>query len=139
MFCVGVIHLIIINFIGGIVFPIFSVGYALFTEFFHKNKNGFLIGIYNAIYPIAGILFCFFFMFSSSWRTLYFITSLIHCYYTYLVFKYFCKFSASIKLSKFPIVINESVQAVNFLPIYGVPMTFLSVLGSPADLEINTL
>ena len=89
LFCTGVIHLIIINFLGGIVFPIFSVGYALFTEFFHKSQNGFLIGIYNSIYPMAGILFCFFFMISSSWRALYLITSLIHCYYTYLVFKYF--------------------------------------------------
>ena len=89
LFCIGPIHLIIINFIGGIIFPIFLVGYALFTEFYPKTKNGILIGIYNAIYPMGGILFCFFFKLSFSWRTLYLITSLIHCYYTYLVFKYF--------------------------------------------------
>ena len=89
LFCVGPIHLIIINFLGGIIFPIFLVGYALFTEFYPKSKNGILIGIYNAIYPMGGVLFCFFFMFSNSWRALYLITSIIHCYYTYLVFKYF--------------------------------------------------
>ena len=89
LFCTGVFHLIIINFLGGIINPIFSVGYALFTEFYPKSKNGILIGIYNAAYPLAGILFCFFFMISYSWRALYLITSLIHLYYTYLVFRYF--------------------------------------------------
>ena len=89
LFCIGPIHLIIINFLGGIFFPIFSVGYALFTEFYHKSKNGILIGIYNAIYPMAGILFCFFFMVSYNWRVLYLITSLIHFYYTYMTLKYF--------------------------------------------------
>ena len=77
LFCVGPIHLIIINFLGGIIFPIFLVGYALFTEFYPKSKNGILIGIYNAIYPMGGVLFCFFFMFSNSWRALYLITSII--------------------------------------------------------------
>ena len=89
LFCIGPIHLIIINLIGGIFFPIYAVGYALFTEFFPKSKNGLLIGIYNAIYPFAGILFCFFFMISYSWRTLYLITSLIHLYYTYITLRYF--------------------------------------------------
>ena len=89
LFCIGPIHLIIINFLGGIFFPIFSVGYALFTEFYHKSKNGLLIGIYNSAYPMSGILFCFFFMVSYSWRALYLITSLIHSYYTYITIKYF--------------------------------------------------
>ena len=85
----GPIHLILINFIGGIFSQIFAVGYALFTEFFPKNKNGLLIGIFNAIYPLAGVFFCFFFMLSNNWRLLYAITSLMHCYYTYITFKYF--------------------------------------------------
>ena len=89
LFSTGPISLIIINFIGGIFSIIYAVGYSVFTEFFHKNKNGLLIGIYNAIYPFAGIFLCFFFMFSNSWRLLYTITSLIHCYYTYITFKYF--------------------------------------------------
>jgi MFS family permease len=89
LFCIGPFHLVIINFIGGFFFSIYSVGYALFTEFFLKSKNGILIGIYNAIYPLSGILFTFFFMVSYSWRLLYLITSIIHFYYVYLVFKYF--------------------------------------------------
>ena len=89
LFCIGPIHLIIVNFIGGMFFPIYAVGYALFTEFFPKSKNGLLIGIYNAIYPFAGIIFCFFFMISYSWRALYLITSLIHLYYTYITLRYF--------------------------------------------------
>ena len=89
LFCIGPKHLIIINFLGGIFFPIFGVGYALFTEFFLKSKNGLLIGIYNAIYPFAGIIFCLFFLVSKSWRLLYLITSIIHIFYTYIVFRYF--------------------------------------------------
>jgi MFS family permease len=67
----------------------YSLAYALFTEFFPKDKNGILIGIFNAIYPLAGILLCFFFMVSYSWRLLYLITSLIHIYYVYITLKYF--------------------------------------------------
>ena len=89
LFCLGPFHLIIINFIGGLFFSIYSMGYSLFTEFFLKSKNGILIGIYNSIYPFAGILFCFFFIVSYNWRILYLITSTIHFYYTYIVFKYF--------------------------------------------------
>ena len=89
LFCIGPIHLIFINFFGGIIFPVYSIAYALFTEFFPKDKNGVLIGIFNAIYPLAGILLCFFFMVSYSWRLLYLITSLIHIYYVYITLKYF--------------------------------------------------
>ncbi len=89
LLCIGPIHLIIINFIGGIFSPIFIIVYSLFTEFFPKSKNGLLIGIFNSVYPLTGILLCFFFMVSYSWRFLYLITSLIHIYYTYLTLKYF--------------------------------------------------
>ena len=89
LFSIGPIHLIIINFIGGIFSQIFVLGYAVFTEYFPKEKNGFLIGIYNAIYPFAGVFLCLFFLFFNNWRLLYIITSLMHCYYTYITFKYF--------------------------------------------------
>ena len=88
LFSIGPIHLIIINFVGGIFSQIFALGYALFTEFFPKSKNGLLIGIYNAIYPFSGVLFCIFFIFANNWRILYLITSLLHAYYTYITFKY---------------------------------------------------
>ena len=89
LFCVGPNHLIFINFFGGMLFPIYGVGYALFTEFFPKSKNGLLIGILNGIYPLGGIVFCLFFLVSNSWRLLYLITSIIHIYYVYITFKYF--------------------------------------------------
>jgi putative MFS transporter len=89
LFSSGPIHLILINFIGGIFSQIFALGYALFTEFFPKNKNGLYIGIYNGIYSFIGVLLCFFFMYSSNWRYLYIITCLAHCYYTYITIKYF--------------------------------------------------
>ena len=63
LLCIGPKHLVIINFLGGIFFPIFGIAYALFTEFFPKSKNGLSIGICNALYPMAGIVFCLFFWF----------------------------------------------------------------------------
>jgi len=89
LFNINAIHLIIINFIGGIFGQISALGYALFTEFFDKNKNGLLIGIYNAIFPFGGIFLTFFFIFPIHWRYLYIITVLIHCHYTYITYKYF--------------------------------------------------
>ena len=89
LFSLGPIHLIVINFVGGIFSPIFGMGYSLFTEFFPKEKNGYLIGIYNSIYPFGGVLLSFFFLFINNWRLLYLITTIIHCYYTYITFKYF--------------------------------------------------
>ena len=83
LFCIGPNHLIIINLLGGIFFPIYGVVYALFTEFFPKSKNGLLIGLYNSIYPLSGIVFCLFFLVTYSWRLLYLITSIIHIYHVY--------------------------------------------------------
>ena len=89
LFCIGPNHLIIINLLGGIFFPIYGVIYALFTEFFPKSKNGLLIGLYNSIYPLSGIVFCLFFLVTYSWRLLYLITSVVHVCHVYLIFKYF--------------------------------------------------
>jgi len=83
------VHLIIITFLGGIINALFAICFALFTEFFHKEKNGILIGIFNGIYPLLGIFVAFFFMFSNNWRYLYLITFITHCFYTYYIFKYF--------------------------------------------------
>ena len=86
---VGPIHLIIITFLGGTINALFAICFALFTEFFLKEKNGILIGIFNAVYPLFGIFLSFFFMFSNNWRYLYLITFIVHCFYTYYIFKYF--------------------------------------------------
>ena len=86
---VGPIHIISINFMGGMISQIFPIGYALFIEFFPKNKNGILVGILNAIYSLTGVLFCLFFLFAHNWRLLFLITSVIHSYYTYITIKYF--------------------------------------------------
>jgi MFS family permease len=89
LFSIGPMHLIFINCIGGTFSMIFAVGYSIFTELFPKNKNGFLIGIYNAIYPFFGIFLSIYFMLINNWRLLFLMTFLIHCYYTYITFKYF--------------------------------------------------
>ena len=85
----GPVHLIIITFLGGIINALFAICFALFTEFFKKEKNGILIGIFNGIYPLFGIFVAFFFMFSNNWRYLYLFTFITHSFYTYYLFKYF--------------------------------------------------
>ena len=89
LFTIGPIHLIIITFLGGIINALFAISFALFTEFFLKEKNGILIGIFNAVYPLFGIFLAFFFMISSNWRYLYLITFISHSFYTYYILKYF--------------------------------------------------
>ena len=86
---IGPIHLIITTFLGGHINALFAICFALFTEFFAKEKNGILIGIFNAAYPSFGIFLAFFFMFSNNWRYLYVITFTAHLFYTYYIFKYF--------------------------------------------------
>ena len=86
---IGPIHLIIITFLGGIINALFAICFALFTEFFLKEKIGILISIFNAVYPLFGIFLAFFFMFSNNWRYLYLITFISHSFYTYYIFKYF--------------------------------------------------
>ncbi len=86
---IGPIHLIIITFLGGIINALFAICFALFTEFFLKEKNGILIGLFNAVYPMFGIFLAFFFMISKNWRYLYLITFISHCFYTYYIYKYF--------------------------------------------------
>ena len=83
------IHLIIITFLGGTINALFAICFALFTEFFLKEKNGILIGIFNAVYPLFGIFLSLFFMISNNWRYLYLITFTCHCFYTYYILKYF--------------------------------------------------
>ena len=57
---IGPIHLIITTFLGGIIYSIFPICFSLFTEFFNVEKNGILIGIFNAVYPLFGIFLSFF-------------------------------------------------------------------------------
>lgn len=115
LFALGPIHLSIVTFLGGIINALFAICFALFTEFFLKEKNGILIGIFNAAYPSFGIFLALFFMFSSNWRYLYVITVITHCFYTYYIFKYFIESPRWLHSKGFK---EECVQAITELAIF---------------------
>ena len=115
LFSIGPIHLIIITFLGGIINALFAICFALFTEFFLKEKNGILIGIFNAVYPLFGIFLAFFFMFSNNWRYLYLITCICHCFYTYYIFKYFIESPRWLHSKGFK---EECIKAITDLAIF---------------------
>ena len=85
----SIFHLIVINFLAGMTTSVIAVGFSLFTEFFPKKNNGFIKGIYNAVYSVFGIFLAFFFYVSPNWRYLYVLTVAIHIFYTYYILKYF--------------------------------------------------
>ena len=89
LFSFGPTHLIFLHFLGGFFSQIYPVAYALFTEFYPNEKNGFITGIFNGFYSFMGIVSCPFYIISNNWRYFYLITFLIHCYLTYITFKYF--------------------------------------------------
>ena len=111
----GPIHLIVITFLGGTINALFAISFALFTEFFLKEKNGILIGIFNAAYPLFGVFLSFFFMFSNNWRYLYFITFTVHCFYTYYIYKYFIESPRWLHSKGFK---NECINALTELAIF---------------------
>ena len=112
---IGPIHLIIITFLGGIINALFAISFALFTEFFLKEKNGILIGIFNAVYPLFGIFLAFFFMISKNWRYLYLITFISHSFYTYYILKYFIESPRWLHSKGFK---NECIEALTELAIF---------------------
>ena len=111
----GPIHLIIITFLGGIINALFAISFALFTEFFQKEKNGILIGLFNAFYPFFGIFLAFFFMISKSWRYLYLITFISHSFYTYYIYKYFIESPRWLHSKGFK---EECIEALTELAIF---------------------
>ena len=115
LFAIGPIHLILITFLGGIINALFAISFALFTEFFLKEKNGILIGIFNAVYPLFGIFLAFFFMFAKNWRYLYVITFISHSFYTYYIIKYFIESPRWLHSKGFK---NECIDALNKMAIF---------------------
>ena len=112
---IGPIHLIIITFLGETINALFAISFALFTEFFLKEKNGILIGIFNAVYPLFGIFLAFFFMISNNWRYLYVITFISHSFYTYYIYKYFIESPRWLHSKGFK---EECIAAITELAIF---------------------
>jgi len=112
---IGPIHLIIITLLGGIINALFAICFALFTEFFKKEKNGILIGIFNAVYPLFGVFLAIFFKFSKSWRYLYVITFVTHCFYTYYILKDFIESPRWLHSKGFK---DECIQALTEIAIF---------------------
>ena len=82
-------HIVIICFISGICYAIYGMFGVIMYEFLPINKIGIIMTYSNAIYPLAGVLLSFFFIYINNWRVFFGFTSLLHIITTTLSLKYF--------------------------------------------------
>ena len=88
IFDFGIIHLIIIIFFCGINLYIFPLSLVVVEEFIVEDK-GVIYGLINGIYPFEGIFLSFWFMIVNNIRILFFIYSILLCFFNYFLLKYF--------------------------------------------------
>ena len=82
-------HIIIICFNSGFCYTIYGMFGVIMYEFLPINKIGIIMTYSNAIYPLAGVLLSFFFIYINNWRVFFGFTSFLHIITTYLSLKYF--------------------------------------------------
>ena len=82
-------HIVILCFISGICYAIYGMFDVIMYEFLPINKIGIIMTYSNAIYPLAGVLLSFFFIYINNWRVVFGFTSLLHIITTILSLKYF--------------------------------------------------
>ena len=87
VFNFGIIHLIIVTFFTGINLFLFPLSLLLIEEFVVENI-GLIMGIFNSIYPLCGILLAFFFLTINNWKIFYIFLCISLSILNYFIFKY---------------------------------------------------
>ena len=85
----NVFHIILINFIGGILGFTYSMGFYIILEYIRNDLTGFVLGLYNAIYPFFGVFLSFFFLTINNFRIYFILTFLLSLLLLYLTLNYF--------------------------------------------------
>lgn len=82
-------HVMISNILGGITSFAYTMGFYIIIEYIRTDLTGFVLGLFNAIYPLFGVFLGFFFLTINNFRILFAITTFLSIILTYLTFIYF--------------------------------------------------
>ena len=82
-------HLMITNILGGISSFAYTMGFYIIIEYIRGDLTGFVLGLFNAVYPLFGVFLGFFFLTINNFRVLFAITTVLSLILAYLTFKYF--------------------------------------------------
>ena len=85
------IHVMICNILGGITSFAYTMGFYLIIEYLKNDMTGLALGLFNGVYPLFGVFLGFFFLTINNFRILFFITTVLSFFLTYLTFKYFAE------------------------------------------------
>ena len=89
LFTLGPWHLVIINFLMGLVSFAYSMSTIIITEYLDRNTAGIIMSMNNAIFPVTGILMSIYFIFVNNWHLLIFISCIFSLIAVYISLKYF--------------------------------------------------
>ena len=81
--------IVIANFFFGIGAYSYTMSTLVITEYIDRNTAATLMSVNNAIFPLTGITCALFFMFINNWRLLFFISSCMMVFTTFITLKYF--------------------------------------------------
>ena len=82
-------HVIISNILGGISSFAYTMGFYIIIEYIRSDLTGFVLGLFNAVYPLFGVFLGFFFLTVNNFRILFAITTFLSIILAYLTFYYF--------------------------------------------------
>ena len=82
-------HIILINFIGGILRFTYSMRFYIILEYLLNDLTGFILGLYNAIYSFFEDFLSFFFLTINNFRIEFIHTFLLFLLLLYLTLNYF--------------------------------------------------
>ena len=89
LFAVGPWHLVFIFFFSGIATYGFGMSSLIVAEYLPRNVSNIIMSIENGSFPLAGIIIGLFFCFINNMKILFFITTCLQIFTTYLTLKYF--------------------------------------------------
>ncbi len=87
--CFNPSFLVLLCFISGFCYSIYGMFGVIMSEYLPINEISMLMTYSNAIYPLAGVLLAFFFLYINNWRIFFGFTATLHIITTFLALYYF--------------------------------------------------
>ena len=86
LFCINLFHLVLINFLGGLISFIFIISIVCITELLPHESNGINIGIFNLTFNSYSFILYLFINIFENWKILFFLTSIANIFLSYYTF-----------------------------------------------------